>query len=149
MQGDGQIIQHDGWAAAKLMLLYNYGPLSTHSASDSHHLPVSKWIIYIWHVYGIKQDESEYLWTLGLQDDAFGRESKFFKGKKKVSTVLSKEINLTPPHIRLHYHTLRDYLPGRQKESIRIKSKNRHIFYLRDVFLSGNSMWWSLAHQAE
>lgn len=65
------------------MLLYNYGPLSTHSASDSHHLPVSKCIIYIWHVYGIKEDESEYLRTLGSQDDAFGRESEFFKGKKK------------------------------------------------------------------
>lgn len=91
-QGDGQIIQHDGWAAAKLMLLYNYGPLSTHSASDSHHLPVSKWIIYIWHVYGIKEDESEYVWTLGLQDDAFGRESKFFKGKKTLVGFYQREL---------------------------------------------------------
>lgn len=91
-QGDGQIIQHDGWAAAKLMLLYNYGPLSTHSASDSHHLPVSKCIIYIWHVYGIKEDESEYVWTLGLQDDAFGRESKFFKGKKKLVGFYQREL---------------------------------------------------------
>lgn len=94
------------------MLLYNYGPLSTHSASDSHHLPVSKWIIYIWHVYGIKEDESEYLRTLGSQDDAFGRESKFSRAKKKVSRVLSKGINLTPPRIRLHYHPLRDHLAG-------------------------------------
>lgn len=91
------------------MLLYSYGPLSTHSASDSHHLPVSKWIIYIWHVYGIKEDESEYLRTLGSRDDAFGRESKFFKGKKKkkVGRVLSKVINLKPPRIRLHYHNIK------------------------------------------
>lgn len=99
------------------MLLYNYGPLSTHSASDRHHLPVSKWIIYIWHVYGIKEDESEYLWTLGSPDDAFGRESKFFKGKKKVSGILSKGINLTPSCIRLHYHTLRDHL-ARETEGV-------------------------------
>jgi len=94
------------------MLLYNYGPFRTHSNSDSHHLPMSKWITYIWHVYSIKEDESEYCRNLGLQDDAFGRESKFFKGKKKVSRVLSKGINLTPPHIKLHYHTLRDHSAG-------------------------------------
>lgn len=53
------------------MLLGNYGLLTTQSASDSHHLPVSKWIIYLWYVCGTKEDESEYLQMLGSQNDAF------------------------------------------------------------------------------